>query len=32
MFVKNQGVPCTHFARVPIEPISAIIDQIKEEK
>lgn len=32
MFVQNQGIPCTHFARVPIEPISAIIDQIKEEK
>ena len=32
MFVKAMGAQCTHFTRVPVEPISAIIDQIKEEK
>jgi len=32
MFVKNKGFPCTQLAHIPMGCISAIIDQIKEEK
>ena len=31
MFVKNRWARCTTCASIPIEPISAVIDQIKEE-